>query len=218
MAVTLYTMSGSPYGWRVWLALVHKGIPHEIVTMSYDAGDFAAPGFAALNPRRRVPVIDHDGFVLYESAAILEYIAEAWPGEPPLFSPDLRQRAIERRLIREADQYFAEQLEHLVQAVFYTPPERRVQATVDAAWDGMRRELALWESLLRGPFLGGPLSAADFTLFPEIALGFRIAERNPGLVSGDLLGPGLAAWYGRMLSLPVVRSTWPPHWAPPPGP
>jgi len=118
-------------------------------------------------------------------------------------------------MVREADQYFAEQLEHLVQAVFCTPPERRVQAKVDAAWEGMGRALALWEGLIQGPFLAGALSAADFTLFPEIALGFRIADRNPGLVSGDPLGPGLAAWYGRMLDLPVVRQTWPPHWGPP---
>lgn len=216
MAVTLHTMSGSPYGWRVWLALVHKDIPHTIRTLSYDAGDFAAPGFAALNPRRRVPVLEHDGFALYESAAIVEYLADAWPDGPRLFSPDIRARAIERRMVREADQYFAEQLEHLVQAVFYTTPERRVQATVDAAWEGMRRELALWEGLIRGPFLAGALSAADFTLFPEIALGFRIADRNPGLVTGELLGPGLAAWYGRMLGLAVVRQTWPPHWGKPP--
>ncbi len=215
MALTLHTMSGSPYGWRVWLALELKSVPYEIRTLSWDGGDFRAPGFAALNPRRRVPVIEHDGFVLYESAAIVEYVADNWPDGPPLFSPDLRQRAIERRMVREADQYFAAALEHLVQAVFYTPPEKREQARIDAIWADMREELALWESLIRGEFLAGDFSAADITLFPEIALGYRIAERNPGLVSGDLLGGRMATWYARMRALPLVRRTWPPHWAPP---
>ena len=107
MAVTLHTMSGSPYGWRVWLALVHGNVPHAVRTLSCDAGDFAAPGFAALTPRRRVPVIEQGGFVLCESAATVAHIADTWPGGPPLFPPDGRQRAIERRMIREADRYLA---------------------------------------------------------------------------------------------------------------
>jgi glutathione S-transferase len=36
--------------------------------------DFRNPEFAALNPRRRVPIIEDDGFALYESAAIVEYL------------------------------------------------------------------------------------------------------------------------------------------------
>ena len=111
MPLTLHYLSGSPYAWRVHLALDHKGIPHTLRPMSYDAGDFRSPGFAALNPRRRVPVIEHDGFVLYESAAILEYLEDIAPGAPRLFSPDPRRRAIERRMVREADEYFATKLE-----------------------------------------------------------------------------------------------------------
>ena len=56
MALTLYYMSGSPYAWRVWLALEHKQIPYELKTMSYDAGDFKKPEFLALTRRRKVPV------------------------------------------------------------------------------------------------------------------------------------------------------------------
>src|SRR4051794_20695634 len=125
MALTLYYLSGSPYAWRVWLALEHKGIPYEVRAMSYDGGDFQAPEFVALNPRRRVPVIDDDGFVLYESAAILEYLEEKSPDRVRLFSSDLRERAVQRRMIREADQYFATGLEHLVEAVLFTAPENR---------------------------------------------------------------------------------------------
>jgi glutathione S-transferase len=217
MALTLYYLSGSPYAWRVWLALEHKGIPYRLRSMSYDAGDFQKPEFAALNPRRRVPVIvEDDGFALYESAAIVEYLDERPGGEARLFSPDPRQRAVQRRMVREADQYFATSLEHLVEAVLFTPPERRSQEKIEAAWEGMRAELALWEGLVEGEWLAGGLSAADFTLFPEVALGRRIAQRNPGLVEGELLGPRLQAWMLRMEALPVVQTTWPPHWWPSP--
>jgi glutathione S-transferase len=219
MPLTLYSLSGSPYAWRVWLALEHKSIPYRLRPMSYDAGDFRKAEFAALNPRRRVPVIvEDDGFALYESAAIVEYLEERSQDGTRLFSADPRERAIQRRMVREADQYFATELEHLVEAVLFTPPERRSQERIDAAWQGMRAELALWEGLIQGDWLAvGGLSAADFTLFPEIALGRRIAQRNPGLTRGELLGPRLQAWTARMEALPVVRKTWPPHWGPPPG-
>ena len=216
MALTLYYLSGSPYAWRVWLALEHKGIPYRLQALSFDAGDFRKPEFVALNPRRRVPVIDDDGFVLYESAAIVEYLDEKSPDGARLFSSNLHERAIQRRMVREADQYFATSLEHLVEAVLFTPPERRSQEKINAAWEGMRAELANWEGVATGDWLAGSLSAVDFTLFPEIALGQRIAQRNPGLTKGALLGPRLRAWTARMISLPVVRKTWPPHWEPSP--
>lgn len=214
MALTLSYLSGSPYAWRVWLALEHKGIPYQMRPMSFDAGDFKSSEFGALNPRRRVPVIDDDGFTLYESAAIVEYLEDRSPGTAPLFSTDVRHRALQRRMIREADQYFATSLEHLVDAVLFTPAARREPEKVAAAWEAMRSELALWETIIQGDYLTNDLSAVDFTIFPEIALGQRIAERNPGVSTVDLLGPRLQAWMERMTSLAIVQTTWPPHWKP----
>jgi glutathione S-transferase len=212
MTVTLNYLSGSPYAWRVWLALEHKGIPYQLKTMSYDAGDFAKLEFQLLNPRRRVPVIVEDSFSLYESAAIIEYLEDTHPGEPRLFSADLRQRAVERRMVREADQYFATALEHLVEAVLFTPKERWSQDRIASAAADIRKELGVWENAIKGDFLAGPLSAADFTLYPEIALVQRISDRNPGLLPTDLFGVKLATWMQRMEGLPCVKKTWPPHW------
>jgi glutathione S-transferase len=216
MPITLHYLSGSPYAWRVQLALEHKGLAYTIRAMSFDAGDFRKPDFAALNPHRRVPVIEHDGFVLYESAAIVEYLEDIAPDAPRLFAADPRRRAIQRRLVREADQYVAPALEHLVEAVLFTPPERREPPRIASAWQTLRDEVALWEGLIEGAFLAGDLSAADFTLFPELALARRIAARNPDLVQGTLTGPNLAARIARMEALPAVRRTWPPHWGAPP--
>jgi glutathione S-transferase len=212
MAFTLYYLSGSPYAWRVWLALEHKRIPYELKTMSIDAGDFSRPEFLALNPRHRVPVIVDDGFALYESAAIVEYLEDRRPGQPRLFSADLRQRAVQRRMVREADQYFAAALEKLVDAVLFTPQERWSEEVIAAAYADIGRELALWETLISGEHLAGPLSAVDFTLYPQIALVQRIAGRKPGPAMADLVGPRIGAWMGRMEALPVLQKTWPPHW------
>lgn len=217
MAITLYYLSGSPYTWRVQLALEHKGIAYTLRTMSYDAGDFRSASFAALNPRRRVPVIEHDGFVLYESAAIVEYLDDIAPDAQHLFAAEPRRRAVQRRLVREADQYVATELEHLVESVLFTAPERREPQRIAAAWAALQGELGRWEDLVEGEFLTGALSAADFTLFPELALARRIGQRNPGLVQGALTGPRLAGWIARMEALPLVRRTWPPHWGAPAG-
>ncbi len=212
MSFTLHWLSGSPYAWRVQLALVHKGLPFTLHNLSYDAGDFDRPALALLNPRKRVPVLDHGDFRLYESAAIVEYLEDIAPN-PPLFAADPKHRAIQRRMIREADQYFAaEAMEALVQAVFHTAEDQRDPARIAAAWAAMRADLDLWESLILGEYLAGGLSAVDHALFPAIALGYRIATYVPEIATGSLTGPKLTAWYARMLALPIIRATWPPHW------
>src|SRR5262249_6976368 len=179
--------------------------------MSYDAGDFRSEEFLKLTPRKRVPVRVDDGFVLYESAAIVDYVEERWP-QPSLFSADLRRRAIERRLIREADQYFADVLQRLAKAVLFTPEEKRDAARIAAICSDLKAEHALWETKLAGDYPSGALTAADYTLYPGAALIARVAARNRAVIPADLAGPGMAAWMRRMQALPAVKKPWPPHW------
>ena len=53
---SLYYGSGSPYAWRVQLALEHKALAYERKVLSFSAGDTRKPEFLALNPRHRVPI------------------------------------------------------------------------------------------------------------------------------------------------------------------
>jgi glutathione S-transferase len=111
VAVRFYYGSGSPYAWRVWLALEHEGVSYHRKTLSFEAGDLKTPEYVALNPRRKVPVLVDDDFVLYESAAVVDYIADRWPEGPRLFALDLRKRAIQRRMVCEVDHYLAKVFE-----------------------------------------------------------------------------------------------------------
>lgn len=209
MALEFYYASGSPYGWRVWLALEHKAIPHEVKTLSFDAGDIETPAFTAINPRQRIPAIVDDGFALYESAAIVEYLEDKWPREPRVFASDVRGRALQRRLIQEADQYVNPAM-HLV---FDAVGDEGTGKKVAEARKALLEELARWDGFIAGDFIAGPLSAVDFTLFPMLALVHRLAARRaPALTEGGLGGPKLAAWMKRMEALPVMQKTWPPHW------
>ncbi len=212
MALTFYYGSGSPFAWRVWLALEHKALPYELKMLSFDAGDLKKPEFLALNPRHRVPVIVDDGFVLYESAAILEYFEDKQPGDPRLFSADIRRRALERRMVREADQYLAEVLGRLVGAVLFTSDERQSSEQIATARADLKQELALWETAIAGDYVAGVLSAVDFTVYPQVALALRIGKRKPGLLPTDLIGPKMSRWVRRMEAMPLTQKTWPPHW------
>jgi glutathione S-transferase len=202
MSLDFYYASGSPYAWRVWPALEHKRIAHNWKLQSFDAGDLQKPSFHAINPREKVPAIVDDGFALHESAAILEYIEDKKP-EPRLFSADLRERATQRRLIREADAYFAPAMEHLLEAI----TEKK---SADAA--PLHAEIARWDSAFTGDFLAGAPSAADFTLYPMAALLERVGQRNPQALPADLIPSRLAAWMARMAAMDIVQKTRPPHW------
>jgi glutathione S-transferase len=212
MTVTLYYGSGSPYAWRVWLALEHKGVPYQLKTLSFDAGDLERPEFRALNPRGKVPVLVDDGFALYESAAILEYVAERWPAAPSLFADSAQERALQRRMIQEADHYVAAALQQLIEVTLRTPIEQRTDTAIAAARQTVGAELERWENSIAGDYLTGTLSAADFTLYPHLALVMRLDRRNPGLDAAALFGTKLSAWMARMSALPVTQRTWPPHW------
>jgi glutathione S-transferase len=212
MALTFYYLSGSPYAWRVWLALEHKRIPYELKAMSFDAGDLAKPEFLALNPRHKVPVIVDDGFVLYESASIVEYLDDKYPNEPHLFSTNLRDRAVQRRLVREADEYLAVAVKHLVESVLLTPQERWSEDRIAAASLDIEKEFAMWEATISGDFLAGALSAVDLTVFPQVASAQRIGRRKSDLLATYKIGPRISEWVHRMEALPLTQNTWPPHW------
>ena len=103
MALEFYYLSGSPFSWKVWLALEHKQIPYDLRVLSADAGDLKQPAFLAISPHGKVPAIADGGFTLYESSAIVEYLEDAYAGHGhPLWPRDVRARAAARRIAAEA--------------------------------------------------------------------------------------------------------------------
>ena len=213
MSLLLYYGSGSPYAWRVQLALEHKALRYERKVLSFSAGDTRKPEFLVLNPRHRVPVLVHDDFALYESNAIVEYIDEGFPGRgAPLFPGDARQRARIRRLILEVDNYLDKAADPVWRQAFDTEPEKRDAAAVDAGKQALADEFALFTAAMDGEFLAGALSAADFALYPALALIRRCERKLPGFSLDALLTPALRTWVTRVEALPFLDATVPPHW------
>lgn len=215
MAIEFYVGSGSQYAWRVWLALEHKQIPYELKLLSFSAGDTKKAAFLALNPRGKVPVVVDDGFVLYESAAILEYLEDQYPSTSTrahLFPKDIKPRARARRQIREVDEYLGHAVETLAQQVLFTEASQRNSEVMQQAMTTFGRELLFFEGIIRGPFIDTDVSAVDFTLYPYIALARRYPRFVPELNIEALIGPTVRAWMTQVESLPYFERTVPPHW------
>jgi glutathione S-transferase len=213
MSITLYYGSGSPFAWRVQLALEHKALAYERTVLSFSAGDTKKPEFVAINPRHRVPTLTDGDFSIYESNAIAAYLEAAYPGRgAPLFPGDARVQATVWRLMSEVDSYVQVATDKVVDYAFYTKPEeRQAQALADAR-KGVIDEFAQMSRYIKGEFLVGPLSAADFWLYPPVAFMWRSKVKLPDFDADGLLTPELKAWKRRMDALPYMEKTIPPHW------
>lgn len=212
MSLTFYCLSGSPFSWKVWLALEHVGATYDLRVLSADAGEHKTAAYLAVNPRGKVPAIVCDGFALWESAAIVEYLADRFPHRR-LWPKEANARATSRRLAAEADGFVYPPVRRLVVEIIMRSdgmPEAEAIADSKAALAG---ELARMETQLSAAFLGGEtVSVADFALYPLTAILLRVSARAPHLGLSELLGPRVRAWRERIEALPYFASTIPPHW------
>ena len=74
-------------------ALEELGIPYERVDLDITAGDTKKPGYLALNPNGKVPLVVHDGVPIFESVAIIIHLGETFGVERDLFPPPGIDRA-----------------------------------------------------------------------------------------------------------------------------
>ncbi len=214
MAITFFHGHGSPYSWRVWLALEHLGIPYELKVMSFSDKDQLKPEFVALNPRHQVPTIVHDGYALWESLAILEYLDEIVPARR-LYPGTTQERARIRRLIREDEEHLDGKGLTPIYDELYKRPEGEApdEARLEAARRKLVEEMEYFGRELRGPFLAGAEpTAADFVMYPDIAYVKRIGAKKPASKLEGILPPAIAQWAARIEALPFFDKTFPPHW------
>ena len=211
MALDFYYGSGSPYAWKVWLVLEHKGIPYNLKVLSFDKEETKAPGFLAINPRGKVPTIVDNGFAIWESGPVAEYLEEQYP-QKPLMPKDAKARAIVRRIGDEAQDYLAKAIGGLAEIALYKK-EAPSKDELDKAKAAVMEELGRIEAKFAGPGVAGALSLADFTLFPWVRMLRRIEDRKPGLgIANDRLPPKLRGWIKMIEALPYCEKTLPPHW------
>ncbi len=212
MPITFFCGSGSPPAWRVWLALEFKGLAYDLRMLSFDAGDTRKADFLKINPRGRVPAIVDGDFSLYEANAIVEYLEEQYPATPQLFPGTTCARARVRRWISEIDDGYARAV-HDLGAAMSAREAQRDAGGIDRARQSVIRELALVAELMQGEYLaGGRLTAADFALYPVVALLARYDLRNAELGLVATCPARIGDWMARIEALPFFAATLPPHW------
>ena len=90
--MVLHTFVGSPNGRKVETVIRHLGLSVEIVYHDFFSGALRTPEFRTLNANGKVPVLVDGPFVLWESNAIIQYLAD-WAGDDALFPHEPRARA-----------------------------------------------------------------------------------------------------------------------------
>src|SRR5205809_921892 len=176
-----------------------KGLAYEPVLLSFEKGEHKSPQHLARSPHGKVPALEDDGVSLYESSAIVEYLEERYP-RTPLLPPDPAARAAVRIEELECLLYFTERFFPLARHVFFTPPDKRDPAAIEAARAEVRRQLGQLEARAvrrKGEYLVGALSRADFTWLPFVEIAARAGvDLDRGAT------PWLVDWRSRMRARP----------------
>jgi glutathione S-transferase len=218
MALELYWGSGSPYSWRVLLALEYKCVPYESHVLQFSKQEHKSPQMLRMNPRGRVPVLRDGDFVVYESLACLLYLDRKYP-DPPLFGTTPEEAATIMRVICEYQAYAETHVTQIVSAVFLDTLDENMEE-VTRAMHLVAGEARTIEGRLSTSdwLVGEQASAADVVVFPSIMLLLRAMEKREAgelrsrFLPMDVTYPAIARWIKRVEGLPGYDRTYPPHW------
>ncbi|MCB9733722.1 MAG: glutathione S-transferase family protein [Deltaproteobacteria bacterium] len=217
--IELYWGSGSPWAWRVMLALAVKGVEYESRLLSFSEGDHKADGFLALNPRGQVPCLRDGDVCVYESLAIVAYLDRRFP-EPPLLGRTPAESGRVFQTILEFEHHGVPVINDRVTRRIFRGQAVDYAEEIREAAPAARAELARLDARLDGRewLVGDAVSAADLGVYPHLQLLLRALGKpdardlDLGLTPFDTVFPALAAWCRRVEALPGYDATYPPHW------
>lgn len=184
----------------VWL-LETLGLAYERIDLGGPFGGNDTPGYRALNPNGKVPTYVEDGFVLWESNAILAYICnEHAPGSSLYPAPPKLRADVDRWMYWQQTTVDAHQ-RTILQGLVRTPPEKRDRKALDAAAAELRRFWPMLDRQLDGrAFVCG----AEFTL-ADIALGVHVHRWFAFDIERPEL-PELRRWYEGLRAMPAYAA------------
>lgn len=161
------------YGYRngrtlraLW-ALEEVGAAYEYVEVDIMHGEGRKPWFLELNPGGKVPVLDDDGFIITESAAICMHLAEKYPNSGLLPRPGTQERTQCYKWISFILTELDAPLWAIAKHRFALPSERRVPAVIETAgW-----EFAAAAKILAKHLSGRSYLVGDSFTVPDILAG-----------------------------------------------
>ena len=184
------------------LTLAQKHVDYELVPVDVFAPEGIPAWYLELQPFGRMPAFEHDGFRLFETAAIARYIDEAFAG-PALQPADVKRRATMNQIIGLLDSYAYRSMvwDVYVERVS-KPKDGKVsdEALIGAGMEKARTCLVLL-STLKAPgdwLLGEQLTLADLHAAPMFGY-FVKAPEGRALLADH---PALSRWWERASAMP----------------
>lgn len=156
---------------KVLCTLAEKGQKADFVLVDIMKGEGKVPDHLARNPLGKVPALDDDGFVLFESRAIIRYLDETQPGAK-LTPADPKGRAVMEQWISFEQSHFAPPTMKIVMNLMFAPMMGKTpdQAVVEAGITEMNASLdAMEKQLTKTPFIAGQqFTLADIGFMPYL--------------------------------------------------
>ncbi len=194
--ITLYT-APTPNGWKVSIMLEELGLPYTVRALRLQDGEQKEDWYLRLNPNGRIPtIVDHDAgdFVVFESGAILLYLAEK-TGRLIPSDPAGRSRVIQWLMFQMAGIGPMQGQAHVF--VRYAPEQ--LPYAIQRYKDETTRLYRVLDTRLRDvEYLAGAYSIADIATWPWIRLYFWA-----DLSIDDM--PNLRRWYDAVGARPAVQ-------------
>ncbi|MBC7833219.1 MAG: glutathione S-transferase family protein [Hyphomicrobium sp.] len=180
----------SSWSLRPWLAMRRLGLPFEEINVRLRQADSKA-AILKFSPSGLVPLLLDGDLAVWDSLAIIEYLAEQHP-DKPMWPADRRARALARSVSAEIHSGFAPLRQSCAMEILADKPLEPVPEAVET---DIRRIVAVWRECRSrfgagGPFLFGEISAAD-AMYAPVASRFRTYIPDLGRYGDD----GTAAGY-----------------------
>jgi glutathione S-transferase len=202
----VHSIPGSPYGRAVLATLVEKGASHRLVPVG--PGTLKVEPHTLRHPFGRIPVLEHDGFTLYETQAIVRYLDRVVPG-PALTPTDAKLAARMDQVMNVNDWYLFQGVGSVItfqrivgpRLMGLTPDEAAIAQAMPKAHT-VFREL----SRLLGDnsfFAGDRVTLADLMVAPQIDFFLQTPEWAPLSAAT----PNLVSWLARMNERPSMKQT-----------
>ena len=199
--IKLYTFPPSTNSRKVRIALLEKGLEFERINVDLSKREQKNPEYLKIHPFGQIPALDDEGFIIYDSTVINEYLEDEYP-YPSLMPSDSEGRARARLMEDFRDTHFNPYFVHIIQEMRKPDGERDSQridnakAEIIKCFDRIEAELGGKE------YLAGPFSLADVAFMSNIEL----LDRFGIPVAADIY-KNSAAWIARLKARPSFASS-----------
>jgi len=167
--IKLYTFPPSTNSRKVRIALIEKGLEFERINIDLSKKEQKNPQYLKIHPFGQVPALDDEGFIIYDSTIINEYLEDEYP-YPPLLPKDSEGRARARLMEDFRDTHFNPHFVEIIHEVRKPEGQKdlklieHAKAEITKCFERIEKELEGKE------YIAGTFSLADIAYMPNIDL------------------------------------------------